>query len=130
MNDLRRNGLNNQKRDIVAAVFRPTEADILANAYVADLPERVLIVGVETIVHTASGTVGAQATVKVGATDIATDVAVDSTGTKTTATPGEFETGGAVTIVAGTTAPATGSLDAEFVIRYIELDTTTGEYVG
>lgn len=130
MADLKRQGLFNQRREPSIAVFSLTEADILDDALVATLPQRVLVTAVETIVTTASATSGAQVTVKVGATAIATNVAVATTGVKTTATPGYFATGGDLTVVAGTTAPATGSLVCEVVVHYVELDCVEGYYIS
>lgn len=130
MTDITRNDLYNQKREPSVAVASVTEAEILAVAGVVNLPERSLVTGVKTIVKTASGTAGAQVTVKVGATAIATNVAVSTTGVKTTASPGYFATGGLVTINGGTTPPAAGDLDSEYVVEYIELDKVSGEYTN
>ena len=128
--NLKRDGLNNQKRAVSVGVYPLTEADILAGALVATLPERVVVTDVKTIVKAASGTSGAQITVKVGTAAIASNVSVATAGVKTTATSGYFETGGDITVVAGATAPATGSLVAEVVVEYIELDTVTGAYTN
>lgn len=130
MTDIKRNGLFNQKRSVSVGVFAPSEAEILAVAAVANLPERSLVTGVKTIVLTASGTASATITAKVGAVAIATNVAVATSGVKVTATPGYFPTGGEITIIAGGTAPAAGDLVVEVIVEYIELDKTTGEYTG
>jgi len=130
MADISRNGTFNQKRETSIGVFAPTEAEILASDTVATLPERVAVTRVWTNVMTASGTSGAQITVKVGTTSIATNVAVATTGLKTTNTPGYFATGGAITIVPGTTAPANGALVCEVIVEYVELDRLDGAYIG
>mgnify|MGYP003647471127 CR=1 FL=1 len=130
MTDIKRNGLFNQKREIYVGVYNPTEAEILAVAAVANLPERSLVTNVYTNVLTASGTASSQITVKVGAVAVATNVAVATTGIKTTTTPGYFATGGEITIIGGTTPPANGALVVEVVIEYVELDKTSGEYTA
>jgi hypothetical protein len=130
MADLKREGLFNQRRTASVGVYSLTEAQILDDALVATLPERVLVTGVKTIVTTASGTASSNITVKVGATAIATNVTVATTGVKTTATPGYFATGGDITVVAGTTAPAAGDLVCEVVVEYVELDAVNGSYTG
>jgi len=132
MTDIIRTGLNNQKRKISIAKFDILEADLVSvgNAIVANLPQRIAVTAVKTIVTTASTTATSNITVKVGATSIATNVAVATTGLKATATPGYFATGGIVTVAPGTVPPAAGDLVCEVLIEYIELDVVTGEYVG
>lgn len=129
MTDLTRKDLFNQQRGVSVGVFALTEAEILADAVVANLPNRCVVTNVYTNVTTASGTASSNITVKVGATAIATNVAVATTGLKTTATPGYFATGGAISVVAGTTAPATGNLVCEVIVEYVELDRVTGHYI-
>lgn len=130
MANIKREGTFNQKRGVSVGVYTLTEAQILGDALIATLPERVIVTGVKTNVITASGTASSNVTVKVGATSIATNVAVATTGLKVTATPGYFATGGDVTVVAGSVAPATGSLECEVIVEYIELDRTTGDYTN
>lgn len=130
MADIKRNGLFNQKRSICVGVFKPTEAEILAVAAVANLPERSIVTKVFTNVIAASGTAASNLTVRVGATAIATNVAVATTGLKTTSTVGYFPTGGEITVVAGSTPPAAGDLEVEVIVEYIELDKRTGEYTA
>jgi len=149
MGDLRRTGLMNQKREAHAGVFSLVEADIITaavaantttgqiavaanTALVAVLPERVLITGIRTIVTTASTTVGAQLSIQVNGVNIATNVAVATTGTKIStplAAASYFATGGQVTVTPGTTPPATGTLVCEVIVEYIELDVTE-DYIG
>lgn len=129
MADLKRKDLFNQQRGVSVGVFALTEAEILDDAVVATLPERCVVTGVKTLVTTASGTASSQITVKVGATSIATNVAVSTTGLKTTTTPGFFATGGDISVVAGGTAPAAGDLVVEVIVEFIELDRVTGHYI-
>jgi len=128
MANLKRQGLFNQKRQVTASIFTLGEADVLGSALVATLPARVVVTSVLTNVLTASGTTSANIKVVAGAKTVASNVAVATAGLKTTNTPQYLPTGGDVTISAGTTAPATGSLQVEVIISYIELDKTTGEY--
>lgn len=130
MADIKREGTFNQKREVSVGVYSLTEAQILDDALVATLPERVIVTGVKTNVTAASGTTSSNITVKVGSTAIATNVGVATSGLKTTATPGYFETGGDLTVVAGSTAPAAGDLECEVVVEYIELDRTVGSYTS
>lgn len=130
MADLKRKGLFNQKRSVSVGVYPLTEAEVLDTAIVAALPVNVIVTNVYTNVKTASGTASSSIVVKVGGTTIANNVAVASTGLKTTTTPGYFATGGDVTVAAGATAPATGTLDVEVIIEYAELSKTLGEYTN
>ncbi|HEC26698.1 MAG TPA: hypothetical protein ENI67_04730 [Gammaproteobacteria bacterium] len=130
MVDITRNGTFNQRREASIGVFALVESQILTSDQVATLPERVLVTRVWTNVSVASGTAGAQITVKVGSTSVATNVAVATTGLKTTTTQGYFATGGALTVVPGTTAPANGALICEVVVEYVELDRLNGSYIG
>lgn len=130
MTDIKRNGLFNQKRSVCVGVFKPTEAEILAVAQVAVLPERSIVTKVFTNVITASSTALSNLTVRVGGTSIATNVAVATAGLKSTSVPGYFPTGGELTVIVGSTPPAAGDLEVEVIVEYIELDKTTGEYTA
>lgn len=129
MADLTRQGRYMQKRSSRAFVVRLSEAEILDGAHVVNLPPRVLIAQAYVIVHTASGTTSASISANCSGTAILTNSPVTTGGTTTTGTVRVYlPTGGAVTVTAGATAPATGSLDVEVVIEYIELDKSVGEY--
>jgi len=150
MSDLRRTGLLNQKREGNAGVFPLVEADIIVaavaanpaiqqiavpanTAIVANLPARSVITGIRTIVTTASTTAGANISMKVGATVIAANVAVATTGVKVStplAAGSYFPTGGQIAITPGAVAPAAGNLVCEVVVEFIELDKLEGEYLG
>lgn len=131
MADLRRKDLFNQKRNDSWAVFKLTEAEILDGALVATLPARTVVSYAYAVVTTASGTTGATIDVKVGNTVVTNELAVDALGVaKGTPTTTFFPTGGNVTVVAGSTAPATGSLVVEVMLHYMELDMTDGTYIS
>jgi len=130
MADITRNSLYNQKRRARVAVAAVTEAEILAVAGVVNLPPRSLVTAVRAIVTTASATAGANVSLLAGVTPLATNLAVTVAGVITEAVvpPTYLPLGGLVTIVGGAVPPATGLLVSEYVIEYIELDVTTGEY--
>lgn len=129
MADLKRNGLNNQRRSMVAGVFPLTEAEILATPIVATLPDRVLVTNVQAIVTTVSTTATATIDVKVGATVVANEIAVTTAGVAGgTLAESYFATGGDITVVAGAVAPAAGDLVVEVVVEYLELDSVNGSY--
>ena len=132
MVDITRNGLYNQKRSVSVGVFDLTEAEILAVAGVANLPERCVVTDVKAIVKTVSTTGSSSISVLVGAVDIGNDIAVTVAGVipEVTVAPKYFPTGGAITVVGGATPPAAGDLLVEVVVEYIELDKVTGEYTN
>jgi len=132
MTDITRNGLFNQKRKPDMAVFNPTEAQILAVAGVANLPPRSIVLAVYANVLTASTTVGANVSLRVGATAIATNMDVATTGVKKEAVVGPqyFATGGLIEVIGGAVPPAAGDLVSEYIVEYIELDKVTGEYTA
>lgn len=130
MADLRREGINNQKRGICVSV-----SDVLATSATMDdtlfnLPENSLVIAARAIVTTISGTATDTVDIKVGSTVIANEVVVGVAGVQAgTFVGGYFATGGAVSVVAGVDAPdAAGRI--RIVIDYIELDKTTGEYTN
>lgn len=127
MANLKREGLNNQKRSVSVAVFHLTESDIIANALVASLPVGSLVTAAKVIPTVVSGTALSNIAVKAGATTIITAVVATAT-VKTATTHVNLPTGGDITVVVGATPPATGSLECTVVVEYIELNKTTREY--
>ena len=123
-----------QKRGVCVAVIPIVEADILVDGAVyVDMPERSLITRVVSIQHTTSTT--ATATLDVVANGVvlvneadcssADGTVVDET---LVAAAQYMATGGELVIKAGAVTPAAGDLIAEYIVEYIELDKTSGEY--
>ena len=132
MADKTRDDNNFQKRGVCVFTAPLAEADILTTGSVyGNLPERSLIVSAGVLVTTVSTTTSSTLDVKVGSTVVANEVAVTAAGFiagTMVAANQYFATGGAITVLAGSTTPAAGDLVGELVIEYIELDKTTGEY--
>ena len=127
MADLRFEGKNNQKK--TSSVFAST---VIATSATMDdtlftLPEGALVTDAYAYVETASGTATDTVDIKVGATVIANEVVVGSTGTKETAVNTYFPTGGSVTVVAGADAPDTAGR-FKVIVEYIETELASGEY--
>jgi hypothetical protein len=118
---------NNQKK--TGSVF--ASSVIATSATMADtlftLPRASLVTGVNIITTTPSGVASSNVTVKVGTTNIATNAGIAANGVSGTTIKGYFPTGGAVTVVAGGTAPdAAGRI--KVVVEYIETTLTNGQY--
>jgi len=132
MTDKTRDDNNFQKRGVCVFTADLAEADILLTGSVyGNLPERSLIVSAGVLVTTVSTTASSTLDIVVGATVVANEVAVTAAGFiagTMVAANQYFATGGAITVLAGSTTPAAGDLVGELVIEYIELDKHTGEY--
>jgi len=128
MADLRFNDKNNQKKEI--SVFA---SGIVATSDTMDdilftLPEASLVTSAYVVVLTASGVLTSALDIKVGATIVADEVAVDATGVQAgTQGMAYFPTGGIVTVTAGAVAPDTaGSI--KVIVEYIETKLSEGTY--
>lgn len=132
MTDLRRTGLNNQKREVSVLSAPFVEADILTTGSIfATLPPRSLITAVRINVKTASGTASSTLDVSANGTVVANEISVTSavpvTGT-VVAAAAYLATGGNIVVLAGAVTPANGALVGDLIVEYIELDKTSGEY--
>ena len=135
MSDLKRTGLNNQKRGVCVAVLPFVEADILLTGSIyASLPSYVVVQAVNFLFTTVSGTVTPDISVTINGTAVVTNVDCGSVsgvglirGTPAK-TASYFASGGDVVILAGTTTPADGALVGSLIVEYVELDKVTGEY--
>ena len=129
MADLRKLSKNNQKRGFDVAVCESFSTSATMDDILFDIPVNSVIVDVVVIVETVSGTATDTVDVKIGSTVIANEVVVGVAGVKRTVVDTQYLTGGQISVVAGADAP-----DAAGVIRvlveYVELDTSTGAYVG
>jgi hypothetical protein len=130
MADLTLTGKNNQKREISVAVCETVATSATMDETLFNLPVNSLVMRAQVLVETVSGAATSTVDVKVGATVVANEVAVTSAGlVDGSVTPAQFATGGAVSVVAGAVAPdAAGRI--RVILEYIELDTTTGMYIG
>jgi len=129
MADLRRVGKNNLKRGIAVAVSEAIATSATMDDTIADIPVNSLITNVAVIVETASGIATDTVDVKVGATVVANEVVVGTVGVKNTEAYTQFLTGGAISVVAGADAPDAAGV-IRVIVEYIELDTTSGAFVG
>lgn len=130
--DLTREGLNNQKRGVCVAVVEGlTEAQILTDGAIPFvLPDNVLVLSAAVNISTVSATATSTVDILVGATVIANEVAVTVAGfvEGIDSVTRKFSTGGNITIKAGAVTPAAGDLVLDLIVQYIELDKVTGEY--
>ncbi len=129
MADLRRVGLNNQKREVSIAVISLKEAELLdAPALGATLPERVLVIGASVVTSVAAG--AGNVTIQVGGGNLVTNRPISAVGSSSVATNEYFPTGGDVTVIAGSSAPSAGTWEGDILIEYIEIDRNTRHYVS
>ena len=130
--DFTRVGKSNQKRAKRTMVIQYTEAQILSagGALFANLPERCVITNSFNLVKTASGTATSTIQAEINGANYGSALAVTAAGVVQAQVGLYLPTGGSVVLKAGTTAPADGALEGEYVIEYIELDTVTGEYTN
>lgn len=132
MANKKRDGTNNQKRNVSVLSTPLVEADILTTGSIyATLPARSLILSVTIIVKTASGTASSTLDVSANGTVVANEVAVPTVGAivgTIIAAAAYLATGGDIVVLAGAVTPADGAFVGDLVIEYIELDKTTGEY--
>jgi len=124
MADLRRVGLNNQKRGVGVSIGDacPTEDNVLFN-----LPQNVMVTSVAIVTKEADTSSGATMDVEVDGTVIGDELKVDAVGVDKKDAAVYFDTGGAVSIKPGSTAPG-GDGSVRLVVEYIELDKLSGEY--
>ena len=134
MTDLKRSGKNNQKREPRILVVPFVEADILTTGSIyATLPARTLLMYSQMIIKTPSGTASSTLDVTANGNVIANEVAATVATTVVsaiTATAAYLPTGGDIVIKAGAVTPANGALVGEYVLTYVELDKTNGEYTN
>jgi len=132
MADLKRTGLNNQKRGVSVAVTEQITyaAAATPSDTVFTLPANSMVTGVYAIVTDAAGA-GDTLDVVVGATVVANEIAISALGVASgTVAVTNFPTGGAVTVVAGAGAALGDASTYQVVVEYIELDKVTGEYTN
>ena len=132
MADLLRTGLNNQKRFTSVAVCDTLATSATMDDDLFSLPVNSLITDIKVVVETISGTVTDTVDIKAGATVIANECVVGTIGVKGPTggfAPVTLPTGGIISVVAGVDAPDTAGR-IRIVVEYIELDTTSGLYVG
>jgi len=130
MADLTLVGKNNQKREVAVAVCETVATSATMDDTLFNIPVNSVVLSAKVLVETVSGAATSTVDVKVGTTVIANEVAVTAAGLiDGSVTPAQFATGGPVSIVAGAVAPdAAGRL--RVILEYIELDTSTGFYIG
>lgn len=129
--DRKREGKLNQKRTASYMVIPFTEAQILVDGSIfATFPQRSLIRGITMVTITASGTASSTVQPVANGTNLGSALAVTTAGAATATTSVYLPTGGDLVLKSGATAPATGSLVGEFVVEYVELDKTNGEYTN
>lgn len=134
MTDLRRTGLNNQKREPSIAVASLVEADVLLTGSIyATLPPRSVITAARINVKTASGTAGATLDIVANGVVVANEVPVDAVGAiagTVSSTAAYLATGGNLEVRAGAVTPANGAFVGDLIVEYIELDKVNGEYTN
>jgi len=125
--DLKRVGINNQKRGVTLMVATLAAADLAADgSIVGELPGKSLITSVRVIENeavTTSGTID----ILVGSTTAYDELAADATaevsgGVYVNLVPSD------VTIKVGASAIAAGNITV--LIEYVEYEKTTGEYTN
>lgn len=127
MADLRFEDKNNQKKKFSVFASGVISTSATQDDTLFTLPEAALVTDILAIVTTASGTATDTVDIKIGATVVANEVVVGTTGVKETAVNQYFATGGSVTVVAGADAPdAAGRF--KIVVEYIETELTDGQY--
>jgi len=128
MVDLRREGNNNRFREIEVVV---SEAHATVDQTTATLPVcGYAVTNARLDVIKADSTSGATMDVKVNGTVVNDEVPVDSTGFNTgTLKPAVFNTGGDITIEAGSTAPA-GDGIIRLVLEVVAMDAREGDYIS
>lgn len=118
----------NEKKGVRVFVGDIAEADIVAGTTLVNLPEKVYVTKAFIDVTTVSTTASSTVDLKVGSTVVANECAATAAGYAAgTQVPAKFATGGAVTAVVGSTAPAAGDLVCTVYIEYIEYDRNIGE---
>ena len=130
MADLRKTGKNNQRRGVTVAVTETIATSATMSDILFDLPVNCTVIGASALVTTASGTATDTVDIKVGSTVVANEVVVGVVGVQRgTLAETNFPTGGQVTVVAGADAPDTAGR-IRVMLEYIELDVTSGAFVG
>jgi len=131
MTNVKRAGTFSQKRGVCIGSYSVNEEQILADGWVATLPEKSIITSVNVNVKTASSTSGANLDIWVDGSVYVPLVPVDAVGVIDMSIPTEyFENGGYISIDAGSgtggVPPAAGDLEVDVIIEYIETELTTG----
>lgn len=128
--DRKREARHNQKRGASYMVITYKESEILVDGSLyATLPANSVIRGITSVVTTASGTASATIQPVINGANYGTALAVTTAGSTNGTAALHLPTGGDVVLKAGV-APATGSLVGVFIVEYVELDKTVGEYTN
>ena len=129
--DIKREGLNNQKRGVCVMV-----SDLLADADIASLGSTIATLPAESVIISAT-VVTTVATASGGVALDYNGAAIEALilGTTVRALPGTLintatysATGGDIVVKDGSTPPGDTAWEGYIVIEYIELDKVTGEY--
>jgi hypothetical protein len=130
MADLKREGLNNQKRISCSNVSEVMATSATIDDVIFTLPANSYVKAAGIIVTTISGEVTDTIDIKVGDTVVANEVVTGALGIQAgTQAPAYFPTGGDVSVVAGADAPNDAGR-FRVVVEYLELDKVSGEYTN
>jgi hypothetical protein len=116
---------NDKKGVSVFAAYGVTEADL--GTVLGYLPNNSLIVSEVIEIVTASGTAGAQISLNIAGTAVVANAAATPAAILPNTVTKNLPLGGAIQVVAGTTAPATGSTVFNITLTYIEYSKSNGE---
>jgi hypothetical protein len=128
--DTRTSGFN-VKKGISVFVGDIAEEDIVAGTVLFNLPPNSYVINAFLDVTTVSTTASSTVDLKVGTTVVNNEMAATVAGYAAgTVAPAKFATGGAVTAVVGSTAPAAGDLVCTLYVEYIEYAKGIGEFTN
>jgi hypothetical protein len=116
---------NDKKGVSVFTAYGVTEADL--GTVLGYLPNNSLIVSEVIEIVTASGTAGAQISLNIAGTAVVANAAATPAAVLPNTVTKNLPLGGAIQVVAGTTAPATGSTVFNITLMYIEYSKSNGE---
>jgi hypothetical protein len=132
--DIKREGLNNQKRGICVMVSDLIgEADLgAAGSTIATLPDNSTIISASLLNLVVSGTAGDNLALDYNGSAIEADIDVQTLGIipgTVVGTAAHSDTGGDVVVKDGTQMTGT-AWSGYVIVEYIELDKVTGEYTN
>lgn len=125
--NLKREGLNNQKREVRVMVVPVTGAEVAGDgAIYATLPENSMVIQY-AVSTTTAGAASSTIQINIAGANHGAAIATAATGTVAGTTAVKYATGGDVIVKAGGTAPGANFV-GEVEICYIETDMVNGEY--
>lgn len=127
--DRKREGLNNQKREVRVMVVPVTGPELADDGSIyATLPENSTVIqyALTTLV---AGAATSTAQININGSNHGSALATAAAGTVVGATAAKYATGGDVILKAGTTAPGANFV-GELEICYVETNMVNGEYTA